>query len=411
MTTSNTHREPRLTIYSDRVKPFERRHPWVFGGSIESVQGDPEDGDLVGLYAPDGGFLARGYFNSQSQIRVHVLTWHDEPLDAAWWLSRIERAISARALFNIEHDAGKPNAYRLINAENDGLPGLVVDRYGDWLVLQALTLGIDARKTLIAGLLTDLLHPAGIFERSDSDVRYKEGLPSVVGVLSGAEPPPLIEISENGRKFWVDIQRGHKTGFYLDQRDNRDTLRKWLRADPDRGSRTVLNCFSYSGGFGVYALNGQAERVINVDSSADALELAQRNLKLNGAHVNDADFVEGDVFQVLRRYRESSERFDIIVLDPPKFAQNQKQVEGACRGYKDINLLAFELIKPGGLLMTFSCSGAVDADLFQKVVFGALVDSGREAQIVARLGPGADHPVSLTFPEGSYLKGLLCRVW
>ncbi len=404
--------EPRAIIYSDKEKPFERRHPWVFEGAIQSVNGTPEDGDLISLYTERDDFLARGYWNSQSQIRVHVLSWHqDETLDETWWQSRLQRAISSRTLLNIEHDAGKPNAYRLINAENDGLPGLVVDRYADFLVLQALTLGIDQRKQLIAEMLNDLLHPAGIFERSDVDVRAKEGLPPSTGILSGQEPPPFVEIVENGRHFLVDVHHGHKTGFYLDQRESRDTLRHWLRDDPDRQERTVLNCFSYTGGFSVYALNGQAKRAINVDSSADALALAKRNVKLNGGQVDEADYVEGDVFQVLRRYREAGERFDLIVLDPPKFAQNQKQVEGATRGYKDINLLAFELIKPGGLLMTFSCSGAVDADLFQKVVFGALVDARREGQIVARLGQAADHPVALTFPEGAYLKGLLCRVW
>lgn len=399
-------------ISPDKIKPFERRHPWVFAGAIELVQGEPDDGDLIDLVTLNGQFLARGYWNSRSQIRVHVLTWDaEETLDAAWWRARLQRAISGRALLNIEHDAGKPNAYRLVNAENDGLPGLVVDRYGDFLVMQALTLGIEQRKMLIVELLNDVLHPAGIFERSDSDVRAKEGLPSSVGVLSGETPPPLIEIVENGRRFLVDVHGGHKTGFYLDQRESRDTLRRWLRDDPDRRERTILNCFSYTGGFAVYGLNGQARRVVNVDSSADALALAKRNVKLNGGQVDESDYVEGDMFHVLRHYREAGERFDIIVLDPPKFAQNQKQVEGAARGYKDINLLAFELIKPGGLLMTFSCSGAVDADLFQKIVFGALVDSGRESQIVAHLGQAADHPVALTFPEGAYLKGLLCRVW
>ncbi len=403
---------PHAIIHPEREKPFARRHPWVFERAIDSMSGTPADGDLIDLVTSRGQFLARGYWNSHSQIRAHVLTWDaDETIDTAWWAARIARAIAAREALNIEHDAGTPNAYRLISAENDALPGLIVDRYGDWLVFQALTLGIDRRKGEIAGILNDLLHPAGIFERSDIDIRHKEGLPPAVGVLLGAEPPPLVEIVENGRRFLVDVHGGHKTGFYLDQRDNRAALRDYLRADPDRGDQTVLNCFSYSGGFAVYALDGGVSRAINIDSSADALALAKRNVELNGGRADDADYVEGNVFHELRRYRDVSEQFDIIVLDPPKFAQHAGQVEGACRGYKDINLLAFELIKPGGLLMTFSCSGAIDADLFQKVVFGALIDSGREAQIVARLGAGADHPIGLTFPEGSYLKGLLCRVW
>ncbi|MHB8626679.1 MAG: class I SAM-dependent rRNA methyltransferase [Aggregatilineales bacterium] len=403
--------EARAIIRADKTRPFERRHPWIFAGAIQSVQGEPTDGDLIGLYTPRGDFLARGYWNSRSQIRVRALTWDaDESIDAGWWAKRLERAIRSRRTL----DKGQTNAYRLVNGENDGLPGLVVDRYGDWLVLQAQTLGIDTRKADIAQLLNDLLHPAGIFERSDdADMRHKEGLTPAVGALCGDPPPTLIEISEYGHRFLVDVRNGHKTGFYLDQRETRETLRRWLHAESETGNSnlTVLNCFSYTGGFAVYGLAGGAARVVNVDSSADMLALAQQNVALNGNTVNDADFINDDVFHVLRHYRDSGEQFDVIVLDPPKFAQTQAQVEGACRGYKDINWLAFRLIKPGGLLLTCSCSGAVDADLFQKVVFGALIDAKREAQIIARLGPGTDHPIALTFPEGAYLKGLLCRVW
>jgi len=401
-----------LVIAADRVRMFERRHPWVFAGAIDAVRGNPADGDIVTLVTPNGDFLARGYYNTQSQIRVHVMSWNeDEKIDLAWWRTRLERAIAARALFNIEHDAGKPSAYRLVNAENDGLPGLVVDRYGDVVVLQALTLGVEQRKEQIVELLNELLKPKSIYERSDVDIRGKEGLDPASGLLSGEEPPTLVEINENGRRFFVDVRKGHKTGFYLDQRESRATLRDWLRADPDRKTRTLLNCFSYSGGFSVFALNGGADRAINVDSSGEALALAKRNYRLNDRKVDDADFIEGDVFEVLRNYRNAYQQFDIIVLDPPKFAHSQRQVEAAARGYKDINMLAFELLRPGGLLLTFSCSGAVDADLFQKIVFGALVDSGREAQIIGRPGQAADHPVALTFPEGAYLKGLMCRVW
>jgi len=403
--------EARVIIRGDRTKPLERRHPWVFAGAIESVRGEPADGDLIGLYSPNGEFLARGYWNSHSQIRVRALTWVDgELIDTAWWGKRLERAVQARRTLSSE----ETNACRLVNGENDGLPGLVVDRYGDWLVLQAQTLGIDRRKAEVTALLNELLHPAGIFERSDDqDMRQKEGLIPVAGVLCGEPPPPLIEISEHGHRFLVDVRGGHKTGFYLDQRETRETLRRWLHAEAElgNGNLTVMNCFSYTGGFAVYGLAGGAARVVNVDSSAEALALAKQNVALNGNVPSDADFVQEDVFRVLRCYRDSGEGFDVVVLDPPKFAQTQAQVEGACRGYKDINWLAFRLIKPGGLLLTCSCSGAVDADLFQKVVFGALIDAKREAQIIARLGPGTDHPVSLTLPEGAYLKGLLCRVW
>ncbi len=404
--------EPTVVIRSDREKMFERRHPWVFSGAVRTVEGNPADGDIVTLHAEDGRFLARGYWNHQSQINVHILAWDEgQAIDDVFWRAHLQRSISGRSVENAQHDSGVPNAYRLVNAENDGAPGLIVDRYADWLVIQALTLGIDRRKQLIASLLMELLSPAGIYERSDVDVRAKEGLPPNTGLLGGRKPPPLVEIDENGRRFLVDLYNGHKTGFYLDQRENRAILGNWLRFDPEANRRTVLNCFSYTGGFTVYALDGMAKRVVSIDASADVLALARRNVALNGFTARDEDFVVGDVFNVLREYRTAGQQFDVIVLDPPKFAQNQRQVDSACRGYKDINLLAFQLIKPGGMLMTFSCSGLVDADLFQKVVFGALVDARREAQIVARLGAGPDHPVSLTFPEGAYLKGLLCRVW
>jgi 23S rRNA (cytosine1962-C5)-methyltransferase len=399
--------EPTIIIRRDREGMFEKRHPWVFSGAIYKVDGDPADGDLVTLRGDGGNFLARGYWNHHSQINVHILTWDEnERIDDAFWQTRLSRAIDAR-----RRQGGLPNAGRLVNAENDALPGLIVDRYADYLVIQALTLGIDRRKQLIAKLLMELISPVGIYERSDADVRQKEGLPPNTGLLAGKKPPALVEIDENGRRFLIDMYNGHKTGFYLDQRENRLALSNWLRFDPDAPDRVVLNCFSYTGGFAVYALDGMAKRAINVDASADALALAKRNIALNGFPTPDEDFVVGDVFEVLRQYRSAGQQFDIIVLDPPKFAQNQRQVESACRGYKDINWLAFQLIKPGGLLMTFSCSGLVDADLFQKVVFGALVDTRREAQIIARLFAGPDHPIALTFPEGSYLKGLMCRVW
>jgi 23S rRNA (cytosine1962-C5)-methyltransferase len=390
---------------------FGNRHPWVFSGAIHEIQGAPADGDIVTLREGDGRFLARGYWNHHSQINVHVLSWDEsQAIDDAFWRKLLERAISARDVENALHER-TPNAYRLVNAENDSIPGLVVDRYADYIVLQALTLGIDRRKQMLAKLLMEMLSPTGIYERSDGDMRAKEGLTPVTGLLAGRKPPPLIEIDENGRRFLVDVYNGHKTGFYLDQRFNRATLGNWLRFDPEADTRTILNCFSYTGGFSVYALDGMAKRVINIDASADALALAKRNVALNGFPTPDEDFVVGDVFDVLRKYRAENQRFDMIVLDPPKFANNQKQVEGATRGYKDINMLAFQLLNPGGMLMTYSCSGLVDADLFQKVVFGALIDAKRDAQIIMRLTAGTDHPVSLTFPEGAYLKGLLCRVW
>jgi 23S rRNA (cytosine1962-C5)-methyltransferase len=404
--------EASAIIHADRQKAIQRRHPWVFSGAIMRVDGSPSDGDIVAVRSEAGEFLARGYWNGQSMIRVRLLAWDEsETVDEAFWQRKLEQAINARHIENRINAHGTANAYRLANAENDGLPGLIVDRYGDWLAVQALSLGVARRKEMLAALLVKLLNPAGIYERSDVDMREKEGLPPETGLLTGKEPPELIEIDENGRRFLVDIRHGHKTGFYLDQRENRAVIGDWFRWDEQANERVVLNAFSYTGGFAVYALGSLVKRVVNIDSSAEALNLARRNAALNGFAISDDDYVEGDVFQVLRSYRDAGQQFEMIILDPPKFAQSARQVESAARGYKDINLLAFRLLKPGGILVTFSCSGAISADLFQKIVFAALIDAGREAQIVRWLAQASDHPVGLTFPEGAYLKGLLCRVW
>ncbi len=404
--------ETAVIVYSEKQKAVLRRHPWVFSGAIKKVAGEPADGEIVAVRNEQGEFLARGYWNSHSAIRVRLLSWNqDENIDEGFWRERLQRAIQGRHVQNRLAAQGKPVAYRLVNAENDGLPGLVVDRYGDWLVIQALTLGIEVRKPLIVGLLNELLAPAGIYERSDVDVRAKEGLSNTCGLLAGQEPPELIEIDENGRRFLVDVRGGHKTGFYLDQRENREIVGDWFRWDEHAAEREVLNAFAYTGGFAVYALGGLVRRVVNVDSSAEALRLARRNIALNGYAINEDDFVEGDVFSVLRYWREEGRTFDLIILDPPKFAHSARQVESAARGYKDINLLACQLLKPGGILVTFSCSGAISADLFQKIVFSAALDARCEAQIIRWLTQASDHPVALTFPEGAYLKGLLCRVW
>lgn len=389
----------RITLHEKAAKSIGRRHPWIFSGAIKSIKGSPEAGDILQILTPEGQFAARGYWNPNSQIAVRVLSWQDENINRDFWLGRIRQAIRTR---------GEQSACRLINAENDYLPGLIVDRYGEWLVLQALTLGIDQRKQMLASLLAEELQPRGIYERSDVDVRSKEGLPEVTGVLWGEEPPDSIEITEHGWRLLVDVKTGQKTGFYLDQRDNRADLYHTLQTHP---AEIVLNAFSYTGGFTVAGLAGGAQRVISLDSSESALALAKQNVALNGFAVQDEDFVVGDVFAALRHYRDAGQTFDAIVLDPPKFAHSASQIDRAARGYKDINLFAIHQLKPGGLLWTFSCSGAISADLFQKIVFGALVDSGREGQIIRRLTSAADHPIALTFPEGDYLKGLVCRVW
>ncbi|MFN2292186.1 MAG: class I SAM-dependent rRNA methyltransferase [Anaerolineae bacterium] len=387
-----------VVLRRGREKPVLNHHPWVFSGAVHRIEGETEDGGLVQVVDSRGRYLGTGYLNRRSQIVVRLLTWDREiEIDDRFWLERLRWAIDAR-----QRVAGT-NALRLVHAEADLLPGLIVDRYDDWLIMQCLTLGMDRRRDLMAGLLAQLLAPAGIYARDDADVRLQEGLPLESGVLWGKAPPDRIVVAEHGHRFLVDVREGHKTGFYLDQRDNR------LRASTYCAGADALNAFAYTGGFGVYAAGAGARTVVNVDSSEQALDLAEENLDLNG--YSPQEMVLGDVFQVLRDYREAGRTFDVVILDPPKFATSQAQVMDATRGYKDINMLAFQLLRPGGTLITFSCSGRVSADLFQKVVFGASVDAGRDAQIVEHLFQGPDHPVLLTFPESAYLKGFICRVW
>jgi 23S rRNA (cytosine1962-C5)-methyltransferase len=392
-----------VILKKNRAKPVVQRHPWIFSGAVARIEGEPADGDVVDVHDAGNNWLARGYINRRSQIVVRLLTWvPDEPVDAGFWRRRLGHAIAARQALAADPTT---TAYRLVHAESDYLPGLIVDRYGDWLVTQFLTAGVERWKEDLVGLLIGLVDGVkGVCERSDADVRAKEGLEPRAGMLWGEQPPEMIEVLENGHRFLVDLCEGHKTGFYLDQRENRARLPAFCSA------AEVLDAFAYTGAFSVYAAKGGATRLTLVEGSAPALELARRNLTLNGLAERDIEHVDGDVFTVLREYRAQSCRFDVIVLDPPKFAHSGQEVERAARAYKDANLLAFQLLRPGGVLFTFSCSGAISADLFQKIVFGAALDAGRDAQIVGHLAQGADHPVALTFPEGAYLKGLICRV-
>ena len=393
----------RVVLKRKRTRPVLQHHPWIFSGAIERIEGEVADGDVVEVRDAGGNWLARGTLNRRSQIVVRLLTWQqDEPVDSAFWHQRLERAISARQPLASDPDT---TSYRLVHAESDYLPGLVVDRYGEWLIVQFLTLGVERRRDEIVAALIDLLAPRGVYERSDVDVRAKEGLPERAGPLWGEEPPELVEALENGHRFLVDVRQGHKTGFYLDQRENRARLPAYCNGSD------VLDVFAYTGGFAVYAAGARASSVTLVESSAPALELARRNLALYDGSPGSVECVEGDVFSVLRGYRAQDRRFDVVVVDPPKFAHSEREVKRAARAYKDVNLLAFRLLRPGGTLFTFSCSGSVSADLFQKIVFGAAVDAEREAQIVGYLAQGADHPVALTFPQGAYLKGLICRTW
>lgn len=407
----------------NREKPVLNRHPWVFSGAIARIDDAEPDGEIVDVYAASGKWVARGYLNRRSQIQVRILAWNrDEAVDSAFWQSRIQRAVSARADI-----CPQTTALRLINAESDYLPGLTVDRFGDWLVMQVGTLGIEKQKHEIARLLVEITGAKGIIERSEMAARKQEGLAEASGLLLGAKPPKTIEVTENGQTFLVDLLHGQKTGFYTDQRTNRQRVAAYC------AGKRVLNAFSYTGAFAVHALAAGATHVTNIDSSIDALEVAEQNLLRNGFAEGQYELIAGDVFQVLRDWRTAhplnplqnrgenapaltadalgaDHLYDVIILDPPKFASTQGQLDRALRGYKEINLGALALLKPGGVLATFSCSGLVSGELFQKVLFGAAVDAGREVQILEWLHQDADHPVAITFPEGEYLKGILCRV-
>ncbi|MCR4440353.1 MAG: class I SAM-dependent methyltransferase [bacterium] len=392
----------RVFLTPGRDKSLRRWHPWVFAGAIAKVEGEPEAGETVDIVSADGQVLARGAYSPRSQILVRVWTFDpDEVVDATFFRARLSRAIAARAPLI---QGGTTNAYRLVNAESDGLPGLIVDRYEEFLVCQFLSAGAERWQQTIVEALVELVPCQGTYERSEVDVRNKEGLSPRTGVLWGESPPELVEIREGPCRFLVDLVRGHKTGFYLDQRENRALAARYCHG------KEVLNCFAYTGAFGIYALRAGATAVTNIESSAEALALGRENLALNGMEAGVVQSIQGDVFQELRRLRDSGRQFDVIILDPPKFAESQAQVAKASRGYKDINLLAFKLLRPYGVLITFSCSGLIAPELFQKIVADAALDAGRSAQIIARLGQACDHPVALSFPEGSYLKGLVCRV-
>jgi len=394
---------PYVTLKPGKERAVQRRHPWIFSGAVARIEGRVADGEVVDVQDAQGCWLARGYLNRRSQIVIRLLTWNlEERIDGAFWRSRIDRAVAGRAALAADPAT---TAYRLVHAESDGLPGLVVDRYGDCLVVQFLALGVDCHREEILDALAEQLTPQAIFERSDVEVREKEGLAQRTGLLRGVSPPRLLEVLENDHRFEVELATGQKTGFYLDQRENR------ARLPPLCAQADVLDGFAYSGACGVYAACGGAARVTFLEASAPALELARQNLLLNGQDPAAHEFVVGNAFRVLRDFRTAGRTFDVVILDPPKFAPASGDVQRAARAYKDINLLAFQLLRPGGILFSTSCSGAISADLFQKILFGAAVDAGREAQILAYLHQGADHPVALTFPEGAYLKGLLCRVW
>ncbi len=393
-----------VTLRTGRDKPVRQRHPWIFSGAIQNIPADIEDGAIVDIADAQGRRMARGYLNRASQIQVRILTWEkDEEVDRAFWRKRLHAAGELRERWKL---AGDSNAYRLVNGESDYLPGLVVDRYADYLVMQVGTLGIDRRKQELAELLLELTGCRGVIERSELAARRQEGLEDAGGLLAGEAPTEHVEVHESGLRFNVDLLHGQKTGFYTDQRENRARVAAYC------AGANVLNAFSYTGAFAVHALAAGARQVANVEASYEALALAEANLRLNDFDPDtQTQNVAGDVFAVLRNWRDidaSGELFDIVILDPPKFVQAREHMDRGLRGYKEINMLALRLLKPGGILVTFSCSGLVSADLFQKVIFGAAVDAGRDLQILERLQHARDHTVAITFPQGDYLKGLIC---
>ena len=392
-----------LILHPGKEKSVLRRHPWLFSGAVAQLDGRVRPGATVDVVSHEGRPLARAAWNPASQIRARVWSFDAaETIDHAFFKRRIAAAVARRA--SLPELAGQ-QGLRLVHAESDGLPGVIADRYGDTVVVQLTTAGADKWRAAIADSLHQATGCARIYERSDVEVRKLEGLEAVTGWLHGEAGGDELVVEEHGVRMTVDYVGGHKTGFYLDQRENRRRAAELARG------RRVLNCFCYTAGFSLQALAGGAREVVSIDSSGPALATAQRNLALNPQlDAARAIWREADVFAELRNLRASGENYDLIILDPPKFAHTAAHAERAGRAYKDINLTAMRLLAPGGLLMTYSCSGGVSAELFQKIVAGAALDVGRTARIVQRLQGAADHPVDLAFPEGEYLKGLLLQL-
>lgn len=393
-----------LILKKGKERSLLRRHPWVYDTAVQKLSGKPANGETVCVRNADKRFLAWAAYSEASTLRARCWSFDEnEMINRDWIAAKIEKALAARA-----HLFERTSAVRVIFGEADQLPGLVVDRYGDWFVTQFQAAGVEAWREDIADILMQQPGIKGSFDRSDAATRHREGLTERVETLRGQEPPQEIEVIEDGVRYGVDVRKGHKTGFYIDQRESRllaQRLAAEFKRRHGRGMR-ALNCFCYTGGFSLALLAGGAAEVVSVDSSEEALAMAARNAARNGFNDERAQWVQADVFEYLRRAREAGETFDLVILDPPKFASSHRHIDRAARAYKDINLNGLRLVAPGGDLLTFSCSGAMDVDLFQKVIAGAVIDSKREAWMVARLGAGCDHPLMMTCPEGEYLKGL-----
>lgn len=386
-----------LILKKGREKSLKRRHPWIFSGAVEKAGGKP--GETLQVRDVAGNPLALAAYSPSSQIRARVWTFKiEEAVDEKFFRGRIDKALKLRDQLPLSKQT---NAVRLVNAESDGLPGLIVDRYADVLVAQFLAAGVERWREPILDALAELSGCEAIYERSDAEVRTLEGLEPRTGFVRGNRAASRCPIIEHGLNFRVDVEQGQKTGFFLDQRENRQRVRALS------SGRSVLDGFSYTGGFAIAALAGGAKHVTAIESSAGAIEVARDNLAANPLDASRVEFVQADAFSHLRTLRDKAARFDLVVLDPPKLAPTAAHAKNAARAYKDANLLAFKLLTPGGLLATFSCSGGIPAALFQSIVAGAALDAGAEAKIIARFGAAADHPVATEFPEGDYLKGLL----
>jgi 23S rRNA (cytosine1962-C5)-methyltransferase len=390
---------PRVFVQAGRAKPFFGRHPWVFAGAVADVQGEPGDGAEVDLVTHTGSFIARGLFNSQSKVRVRLYSWQPElPLDADFWRDRLRSALDLRRDLGLLDPDG---ACRLVNSEGDGLSGLTVDRYRNWLSVQFTGLGMAQRREIFADLLQELVSCAGMYLRTEKGIGQLEGLAISDGPLRGGTPPPL-EIREAGLTLAINLAEGQKTGYYLDQRDNR------LAVAPLARGRRVLDAFCYSGGFGLRAAQAGAREVIGLDGSEAALNLARQNAQRNG--LENIAFHRVDVFDDLDRRVKEQERFGLIVLDPPKFARAKSGIEEALRGYRRLLSLAMRLLEPGGYLVMCCCSGRITGEMIESLMAQVGVDQRREVQLIERRGPAADHPVAVTCPESHYLKCLITRV-
>ncbi len=391
-----------VKLKKGKEKAVLQRHPWVFSGAIDQIKGNPDNGDVVKVYSAKNDFLAYGYFNNQSRVAIRLLAWtEDQIIDEDWYEQKIKQALESRVNLLSKKDT---TACRLIFSEADFLPGLIVDQYADFLSVQILSSGIEKAKSIIIEVLVKLLKPKGIFDRSDATARTHEGITAENGLLWGKAPAAFIAVKENGITYHINIAEGQKSGFYCDQRDNRAILANYAEG------KTVLDCFAYSGGFTLNAFKKGATSIISVDSSALAIETLNQNIALNKFDKKNHIAIQSDVNKQLRAFKDEGKKFDIVVLDPPKYAPSRSALDRASRAYKDLNRLGLLLLESGGLLATFSCSGAVDIETFKQIIAWAALDAGKEVQVIRQFSQPEDHPLRLSFPEGEYLKGLLVRV-